>query len=287
MTIDMNKAIAQYAVVAQIANAIPELRGALQTAIDKQLSPDAFIATIAATPWYKAHAEPLRNLIELSASDPATYRLNLQNQTRKIADMAGAMGRTVDAASLAYQSLAGGWADAFLQTAVGNNGHLATNGGADVFEGGAAQLEAHLHQTAEAYGVPVTTKDVTDTITLIQSGKDTTDGFDARMRARAKAAYPQFTDQINAGMTVQQIADPYLATYAKTLEVPQSTVTINDPMIKKALSAPGPDGKPTSQPLWQFEQSIKHDPRYDKTDQAKTDAYTTLKQIGTDWGFSA
>jgi hypothetical protein len=48
------------------------------------------------------------------------------------------------------------------------------------------------------------------------------------MRARAKAAFPQFANQIDAGMTIRDIADPYISTYAQTLEVPETQVTLKD-----------------------------------------------------------
>lgn len=285
---DMNKAIAQYGVVAQIVNAVPDLQKALHDAITQQLSPDAFNAAIAATPWYKQHADSLRNLIMQHASDPATYQQNLNNQIWKVHMAAAQMGRNVDYSSVALASMAGGWSDSELSAYIGTTGGLVKQAGSGALGGQAAQLESHLRQTASSYGVPVTDKLVQDTIKTIQVGHDTTDGFDALMKARAKAAYPQFASQIDGGMTVQQIADPYMATYAKTLELPQSSVTLDNPAIKKALSAPDPQtGQPAAQPLWQFEQAVKADPRYDHTDQAKTDAYSTVAQIGKDWGFHA
>lgn len=286
---DINKAVAQYGVVAQIVNAIPELQTALQEAIKSQLSPDAFNAKIAATPWYKQHSQGLRDLLMLHASDPATYTQNLNTQVWKVHMAAAQMGRNVDLNSVALASMAGGWTDAELNAYIGTKGtlvHQSGTGGA--LTGSAAQIESHLRQTAAAYGVPVTDKTISDSIQKIQVGHDTTDGFDALMKARAKAAFPHLATQIDAGMTVQQIADPYMATYAKTLELPQSTVTLSTPAIRKALLSQDPKtGQPTSQPLWQFEQTVKADPRYDKTDQAKTDAYSTLAQVGKDWGFSA
>jgi hypothetical protein len=81
------------------------------------------------------------------------------------------------------------------------------------------------------------------------------------MRARAKAAFPQFANQIDAGMTVRDIADPYISTYAQTLEVPETQVTLKDPAIKKALAQTGQDGTTqTSMPLWQFQRTAQGRP---------------------------
>jgi hypothetical protein len=48
------------------------------------------------------------------------------------------------------------------------------------------------------------------------------DGFESLIKARAKAQYPHLASQIDGGMTVRDIADPYIASYAQTLEVPET-----------------------------------------------------------------
>lgn len=41
----------------------------------------------------------------------------------------------------------------------------------------------------------------------------------------------------------------------------------------------------TSTPLWQFEQQVRNDPRWDQTDNAKQSAASLVMQIGKAWGF--
>lgn len=283
--IDMNAAIAQYGIVGQIVNAVPELRKILQDAITGGLSPDAFNAQIAASPWYHQNADTVRNYIFQQASDPATFSKNLQNQISHVTTMANSMGLTVDANQWANASLMFGWSDEQLKSVIGSQGGL-QHGAAGALVGDAAQTRMHLQQLAQDYGIPATDQWMDDATRQIAAGRDTIDGFTMVFRNQAKAAYPQFVSQIDQGMTLSQIADPYMATYAKTLEVPQSSVSLQDPAIRRALSITDTKtGTQVSQPLWQFEQTLKKDPRYDYTDQAKTDAYSTLSQVGKDWGF--
>lgn len=284
MAVNLDQATTAYGVTADLINAIPALQGKLQEAIKGGWSQDKLNAEIAQTDWYRQHGQDVRNLLMQHATDPATYNENIANAQKLVQQVAGQYGRTVDAKSLAYQYLANGWTQQTLQDVVGH-GALETNQGALV--GDAAQLQSHLEQTAQAYGVAYTDSYLKGFINRIQQGHDTVDGFDAVMKARAKAAYPQFADQLDGGQTLAQIADPYMATMAKTLEIPQTEVKLTDPMIRKALSVKDPKtGAMTSQPLYDFEHQLKDDPRYDKTDQAKTDAYSLLAQIGKDWGFT-
>lgn len=284
---DMNAALNQYGVLAQIVNAIPDLRTTLEQSAQAGDSPDAFTAKIAATDWYKQHSDSLRNMLFQQASDPATYQNNLTNAAALANQLAGALGRKVDANSLAYQYLANGWTQQQLQVAIAGGGIATEQGG--VYAGGAGQLQASLKQAAEDYGVPFTDQFITDYVNKIQQGTDTQDGFNNLMKARAKAAFPQFATQIDQGMTMTQIADPYAAQMAKTLELPQTAIKWqSDPQIQKALSVRDPStGQASSMPLWQFNQTLMNDPRYDHTTQAKTDAYTTLSEIGKSWGYYA
>lgn len=100
---DMNAALNQYGVLATIANAIPDLKKVLTDSAAAGDSPDAFVAKIASTDWYRQHSDSLRNLLEQQAADPATYQNNLNNTIALVNQLAGTMGRQVDANSLAYQ----------------------------------------------------------------------------------------------------------------------------------------------------------------------------------------
>lgn len=285
--VNMDQAQTEYGVTANLINAIPELQSILAQAATDGWSQDKLNATVAQSPWYQQHGQSLRNLIMQQATDPGTYNENLQNAADLVSQTAQQMGRQVDPWQTAYQYLAQGWTAADLKAHIGANGTGIGNA-TDGYVGDVAQYESHLKQIAESYGVPYTQQFIDGYVNNIQAGKDTADGFTNVMQARAKAAYPQFAEQIDAGQTMTQIADPYMATYAKTLEVPQTQVNLSDPLIKQALSATDPKtGAMQNVPLWKFEQTLKADPRYDQTDQAKTDAYSTLHQIGKDFGFAS
>lgn len=290
MAVDMNAAMNAYGVTANLINAIPELQGILSQAVSEGRSQDWINAQVAANPWYQQHGDKLRNLLMQAATDPATYNQTLQNARDHVFGLSSQMGRALDYGTiqnLAYQYLATGEDETTLQAYIGRSGALG-RGEAGGYVGNTAQIRDHLTQVAQSYGVAYTDGYLDSYVNRIEGGYDTIDGFDSVMRARAKAAFPQFGAQIDAGQTVAQIADPYMATYAKTLEVPQTQVTLNDPLIKKALSTVAPDGvTQTAVPLYQFEQQLRNDPRYDKTDQARQDAYSTLAQVGKDFGFTA
>jgi ABC-type uncharacterized transport system YnjBCD substrate-binding protein len=60
-------------------------------------------------------------------------------------------------------------------------------------------------------------------------------------------------------------------------------------MVKKALqgAADPKTGMRATTPLWQFEQQVKSDPRWQFTKNAHADTSQLLEQLGHDWGYSA
>lgn len=286
MALSMKDALNRYGWIAQLATAIPELKDTLTQAEQAGWAPDEFQRQLEGSPWWQKHADSVRQLAILQATDPATYQQNLANAANKIQLAASQMGRSVDANSLALQMLTYNWDDQQLNAVIGSKGSL-QHGANNSLVGDAAQYTTHMKQLAADYGITATDSYLNGQLTAIQSGKNTLDGFEQSIRNQAKATFPQFAQQIDQGMTVRDIADPWISTMAKTLEVSDSTVDLNTPEVKKALTQRNADGSATAMPLWQFERSLKDDPRYDKTTQARTDAASVLHKVGQDFGFSS
>lgn len=290
MAISVEEAMGAYGYVYTIANAIPELRTILQSSIAAGDTADNLTAKIESSSWWMQNADTARNLAVQAASEPGTYAQNLANAKNLVSLKAQQLGRTLNdgtLTALALQTLTSNasWDDSVLSQAVTKAGSFASEGLPDTYAGTAAQMQTHMNQVAESYGIPITDSQMGTWIGRVQSGADSLDGFESLVKARAKASYPQFADQIDAGQTVRDIADPYISTMAQTLEIPETSITLKDSYVQKALGQRNPDGTATSQPLWKFQQDLKRDPRYDQTTQAKTDAFTTLAHIGKDWGF--
>lgn len=282
----LQQASDQYGPLAQTLNSIPELRDMLQTAINKQWSPAYLQSYFEGTPWYQSHSDTARSALLTAAADPAVWQQQLANAGQLVAETANGLGVTVDNNAIASQYLMQGWTQQQLSDYIGQNGawQYSANG---AMVGSAAQAETKLKQLAQDYGIPATDAYVQGQVRNIVAGKDSIDGATQQYIQQAKAKYPQFAAQIDAGQTIRDIADPYMAQMSKTLEMPQTAITLDNTLVQKGLSQTDPTkGTQTSMPMWQFDQLLKADPRYDHTQQARTDAYTTLTQIGKDFGFT-
>jgi hypothetical protein len=287
LALDLTTALNQYGFVGDLANSVPELKGIFAQAAREEWDPARFQRAVMDSGWWKSMPESARFLATQSVTDPSTYAQSLNNAASKIRIIAEQMGRGGgDWFALARESLINNYDDDQVRWLVSMRvaGTPFQDG---VPTGQAGQIQGHLKQVAGNYGVPVTDKWISDALIRIQAGIDSLDGYENVLRARAKAAFPQFADQIDTGMTVRDIADPYISTMANTLEVSETELDLNDQSVRRALSQKQPDGTMGSMPLWEFERSLKDDARWDKTKQARTQAFETIAQVGRDFGFEA
>jgi len=228
----------------------------------------------------------------MSINDPAEYAKQLTDAERQVNAEAEQLGVHLNAFqthSVAHAGLLGGtltdksWLDkllvgAFHGTATGN------------LEGQLATITNQLVQAAAAYGQGGTQESFIAAAKNVLAGNTTVDTYTNHYKTLAKSMFPGLSSQIDDGLTVKDLANPYQSTMGQLLEIDPASIKVTDPLIKKALQ--GTSGvadkgttTPTSQPLWQFENTVRADPRWALTNNAKDTASTVLTTIGQNWGF--
>ncbi len=115
-------------------------------------------------------------------------------------------------------------------------------------------------------------------------GRTTTEDIEDEVRNLAASAFPGYSDQIKAGISVDSLASAYKGAIASVLEKDPDSVTFEDPRLRAALQYVGPDGKPAVKPLWQFERELRMTPEWELTNNARTTVdnltYKTLSDMG-------
>lgn len=105
------------------------------------------------------------------------------------------------------------------------------------------------------------------------------------LRESASSAFPQYKDQIKAGLNLSTLADPYIQSMSKILEIPSAGINLFDPTIRGALSYTMPDGKVGTKSLYDFEKDLRQDPRWQYTNNAKQDVSNAVQRVLQDFGF--
>lgn len=281
MALTTQQALDEYGAVALLAKSHPDIKRVLDAAVKNEWDAARFEREIWKTTWYKNLSDSARQYQIMQATDPGAYKATVGEKAREIGTAANAMGKTITPAqqqSLATHALNNGWDNTTLQVYLS---HLKTTNVNGHFTAQAGDIENHIRSQFAAYGMPVSTAYLTSQVNAVLAGKQTTGGIDNQVIAQASKMFPQFHQDFLEGRSLSDIAQPLIQQMATTLELDPSSIDVNDKTIMRALHG---DGK-QPMPLYQFQEQLKADPRWQKTDNAKNAAFDLLAQIGKDWGF--
>lgn len=313
--LSMDELAAQYGYAAAFFGSDPELKSLIDQAVSGQWTADKFRAALMASNWYRRWSDSTRQWSELQNRDPATAAKRIADKKRQLQQTANQQGISIGDARLtemATASLTFGWDDLAEKQAVAAEWQYKPGDTA----GGAATLEVKVKQMADDYGVSLSTAQIGDLISGSLSGKYTEDNIADFLRDTARSKYPGLQQYLDVGMTVKQVASPYLQSYASILEVAPETVSVNDPYVQRALQGQvqqakiprlpvnsgqnTPPGQASAnstasttastampvqpQSLYDFERDLRKDPRWLATKNAKDSIQNSALGILKDFG---
>lgn len=261
-----------------------ELYSIFQKAMKGDWDSTKFVAAVKNSKWYKTHGEAYRTNAALKHTDPATFKQKVSAERARIADVATQMGAPVPGgvmAKITEDSILFGWNDSQLRDAISK--YVKTS---PTSVGTAGEIRQALQQTAFRNGIAINESYTSTAAARVARGETTVENEQQRLRQQyAKALAPGFAKEIDSGMDLYDLASPYMQTMAQTLELNPSDIDLFDPTIKRALaSSSDKDGQVGSTPLWQFQQNLRQDPRYMRTNQAQNDVMATGKKVLADMG---
>lgn len=283
--LDYNQLAEQYGFALSFLNSDPTLKALFQEAVKNNWTTQQFQAKLRASPWYQKNSESVRQWQFEKSTNPATYNQKKQALLTQLSQRAAALGAPIawnTLATIADNALKFNYNDAQINQILG--GYVkAING---VYNGQAATDSDSLRQTAWRNGVNLSSNTVQSWAQQIAQGKATVGFFQNYVRNMAKTFAPGYAEQLDSGMDLYDIANPYIQAKASILEMNPADVDLFDPDIRKALSSSTKDGKPSSMSLWQFEQQMRQDPRWLNTKNANDSIMGIGHQVLKDLGFA-
>lgn len=281
-----------------MVQAVPEMKGIFDQAVAEGWTSDRFVLAVQNTQWWKTNSEAVRGVVNLQATDPATYGQQLSARTdavnKKATQLGYTTGDTALAQLIAYEGWLYNWSDDQIQEQIARRMQLSTvsAGGSDAYGGQAGQLIAQMQKIGQDYGVRMTGPglEISTWANDIVAGSKTLEQYQQLMQANAISAYPGIRSMIESGYTVADIASPYISAYAGLLEINPGSVDFqNTTLIKQALQGTGSNvdanGIPSQTPLWQFEKQVKSEPQYGFTKGARAEVDSYVNRVGKDFGF--
>lgn len=293
-TLDKDELASQYGLSAALINSSKELKGLFNKAVSGQWTAAKFGAELKNSKWWRTQSSTLRKYLTTKYTDPATFKQNWANAQYKINALAVTvgLGSQINGKGQSskllkdaiYYSSALGWSDARIKDWMGAK--ATTHGG--IMWGEAGEAFDKMHTTAYLNGMRYSADWYKKNAVAIASGKSTMENIEAGIRNTAAAHYSAYSEQIKAGQNVMDLAAPYIKSAATLLELPETDVDLFNSHISKAMTAkPAKGAEAGSQmPLWQFENEVRSDPLWRKTNNARESMMTVARQVAKDFGLA-
>lgn len=277
---------------ASLAKRDPELRKLFDEAIRKGWDEATFLSELKKTDWWKdpKKGSSWRQAFDLEFNNPpGVWQESLndaKNLIRKLADETYNM--VIDEETLtkiARRYLYQGWGkndNEGLRVWLSSQFSQQAEAGGDEFKPGGMYTDTYntLRDAARAYGVErdagwldKTTRDILNP----DSGYSDDDAWN-ELIAEAESLYPVFAGKLSKDRSVRDLGAGYINQMYRRLELASpDEVDLMDPLLRRAFTTPNEKGEPALMPLWQFEQEIRKDDRWQSTD----NAFATYSSIGS------
>lgn len=243
---------------------------------------EAFTAALHDTDWYKNKSEPARLAWVAERTGGADWQTQLsdaENRVREAALEIGATPSDADIARLTRDYIYQGWGDPArarqLDQALSQ--YIGSPDGG-FMRGNAGTLQEQMKALAMANGLTFSDGYYEAAAKSVGARLTTADDWMRQIREQAASLWPTWKDQILAGSDAADLASGYINTMAQTLEISPTSISLDDPSIRSAMTHTDDQGNPVALSLWDFQRSLMQDERYKGTQKFNND----LASIGTD-----
>lgn len=279
---------ANYGYTLAFFNSNPELKALLARATSQSYSTARFVAELQNTRWFRGTSEAYRKYQALKSGDPSTFKTQQSNIAGRLLTIGAEMGAGLSQAQahdIADRAMKFGWNEDQMRLFLANSIKAGSDG---LYAGRAGAFQQQFTEIAADYGLTISGPTMQSWVRNAALGAQDPQGVKAALQKIAASKYVALKDRILAGETVREIADPYIQSYAKTLEINPEEIGLDDNLVQRALQAKDPKtGAPATQTLYEFEQTLRNDPRWAKTDNARDLAMGTANSILKTFGLSA
>jgi len=288
-TIDYKKIEATYSYAAALIKTHPDLKpffdelGKIMASTSHTPTQQEF-DTISKKYTFFKNLDANQTAAELAkASDPTNYAHSIDKHVSDLRTQAEQYGVPLSEAQLLEQATLArynGWDPAqvnenlmpFLKGASQKN-----------LTGNAGDAQTTLTQWAAAQGISLSPEAADKMIANITFNKQSIDDVKNDLRKTyLTGAYPAYADRFAQGLDPTVVFDPIVGSIQKILE--DSSIGLNDPLIKRITQSVDANGKPQVVPLYEAERMAREDPRWQKTDNAYATTASSLKNLLSTWG---
>lgn len=290
--LDKKELASQYGWALATLKSNKELWKLFNRAVSKNLTPARFVAELRDTKWFQSQSESQRKYLVLKTSDPAQYRATVNQRISSIENLWGQMGGKAPSratiAKLADSSLKFGWNDEQVGEHISRSINWKQDVQKNTLRGNAASNMNQLKKLGSQYGVSLSNDWYAGALESLASDENTLEAYQNHIKNMAKKQYVQFADELDSGMTMQDVIEPYKQSMANILELNPGQIDLKDSQIRSMLSYRVADkngaGVPGQMSLTEFEDKLRQDDRWQYTQNARDKGMAVVDNLVTRWG---
>lgn len=282
--LDANELAETYGMSYAFFKSQPELMKMLKGAVAGQWTPDKFQAEVKNSSWWKKNSDTARQAQVLEKTDPATYKASMEAArvaAREMAVKSGAILSDKNVEKLAKNMVWYGWQDAEVSNFLGQFVSFTKD---HTLGGLAGQAAKAIKDEAYKNGVAVTEQSVLNNAQYLVRGLTSMEKIQGSLREQSAGLYPAFAEQIKAGASIQDLAQPYAQVVAQELGLPETDINAFSPKVKQALNRANSKGEPEAMNLADFTQLVRNDPAWRKTSAVADKTMNIGRQVLSDMG---
>ena len=208
--------------------------------------------------------------------DKATWQKNMADQQKAIQTQAAKWGVTISpkvAADMAHRATRNAFTADDIDLMLADQVRV---GGETPLQGEASVSVDQLRAMANKYGVKVSNATLTSQVqTLLKTGAGP-ETMEDYYREQAKTLFPSVAADLDRGLTVEDVMQPYVQEAASLLDLNPADLDYTDEKWRKALSFTGDKGVDEQRRMTsgEWEKTLRTDPKYgyDRTTKAMGEA---------------
>lgn len=297
-TLDKEQLAREYQSAIGIIYSVPEIKPIFEQAVAEGWDVGKFTAAVQNSDWYRNNNEYARRAWaqeNIGGPEGADWKVRQENARNAVRIAAADMGADLteqEIASLTRRYLYEGWDDStraplMMQALSEQITFLPDERGGVTMKGKAGSFSDELRSLSRANGMAYSDSYYLSAARSVASGLSTEDDWRREIQEQAASRYPVYADKIRSGMSVYDLASPYIQTMAQEFEISPDNITLNDPYITQALTALDDKGTPVPLGLWDFQKKLRNDPRWMNTSKAQNEITSVTGRVMQMFGLMA
>lgn len=236
---------------------------------------------------YSEQATAAINMAQAGEGQPLEGEVNRAIEEKRqsvaaIAEQDGTILTPEREAELAQQAYENGWG--LQELRLNMRGDLRSTVLAGDTTGTSGDFQNKLLQWASRNGLSLSSETAAKYVMNMTLGSQTLDDVKADLRKTYLAGmYPAWSDRINNGFDPTEIFAPYQESIGNLLE---TTIGMDDPLMKSITQKVGSDGKPYAVPLYEAERMARADERWQRTNNAYATYAGVAQNLLRTFGFA-